>query len=256
MEKNRIQPLIFIGEGELVKKILFLVALFTASNLTLFAQAISGQTIFGQTVEHRMVHHKDIHAPRIAPQEAPQGTTTIFSNLGSSQTYLYNYLDTWLVAGPNSILTLSNFIAMPFTPHASSHISQVQVAVSYDGVGADQVNLSIYSDSKGHPGKILAGPVTVTHLPKAITCCQLAVADFTPLAVNANTQYWVVADTPKSGKGSDFLGEWSGEVAPVLARGANVGGTGWMSFNGNGFPAGQVLGTVPLGRSRIFRGGL
>jgi hypothetical protein len=220
----------------LVKKILLLAVLLTISNLVLF----------GQTVEQpRMLHHKETFTVHVPPQEVPQGLTTIYSSLGTDQKNLYNYIDTWLVSGPNSVVGLADFIAMRFIPKSNSHISEVRAAVLYYGIGADQVNLSIYEDNKGHPGRLLAGPVTVTNLPKAFNCCQLAVADFASVPVNGGTQYWVVADTPKTGKGSDFLGEWAGAVSPVLTLAANAAQTGWVAFNGNGLPAGDVLGTVP-----------
>lgn len=219
-----------------MKKILLLAGLLTIFNLALF----------GQTVEQpRMLHHKETFAVHVPPQEAPQGLTTIYSSLGTDPKNLYNYIDTWLVSGPHCLIGIADFIAMPFTPKSNSHISEVRTAVLWYGDGADQVNLSIYADSKGHPGRLLAGPVTVTKLPKSFTCCQLAIADFASVPVNGGTQYWVVADTPKTGQGSDFLGEWAGAVSPVLMLAGNAAQTGWVAFNGNGLPAGDVLGTVP-----------
>jgi hypothetical protein len=219
-----------------VKKILLLAGLFMISTLTLFGQ-IAEQPL--------MLHHKETFAIHVPAQEAPEGLTTIYSSLGTDPGYLYNYIDTWLVSGPNSVFGLADFIAMRFTPKSNSHISQVRVAVLYEGFGADQVNLSIHAENNGHPGKLLAGPVTVTKLPKGLTCCGLAVADFASVPVNGGTHYWVVADTPKTGRGSDFVGEWAGAVSPVLTLAGNVADTGWMAFNGNGLPAGEVLGTVP-----------
>lgn len=214
--------------------------------LLVYLVILCSLTLFGQTVEQpRMLHHQETYSIHVPPQEAPAGLTTIYSSLGQSQDYLYNYITTWLISGPNSIIGLADFIAMPFTPQSNSHVSQVQVAVLYDGSGADQVNLSIYKDSKGHPGKLLAGPVTVTNLPEGLGCCQLAVANFASVPVNGGTQYWVVADTPRTGLGSDFLGEWACAVTPVFTLAANAAETGWVAFNGNGLPAGEVLGTVP-----------
>ena len=229
-----------------MKKILLLAGLLTISNLSLFGQTVSGQSILDQTVaQPRMLHHKETFAVHVPPQEAPQGLTTIYSSLGTDPKNLYNYIDTWLLSGPNSIVIISDFIALPFTPKSNSHISEVRAAILYYGIGADQVSLSIYADSKGHPGRLLAGPVTITNLPKSFTCCQLAVADFASVPVKGGTQYWVVANTPKTGQGSDFLGEWAGAVSPMLMMAGDAEQTGWVAFNGNGLPAGDVLGTVP-----------
>ncbi len=214
--------------------------------LLLAGLMIFASTLFGQTVRQpQMLHHQGTLTMQVPAQEPLAGSTVIYSSLGTDPNNLYNYIDTWLVSGPNSMVGIADFISLPFTPKSNSHITQVRVAVLYEGLGADQVNLSIHANSNGHPGKLLAGPVTVTKLPKSLTCCALAVANFSSLAVNGGTKYWVVADTPKSGQGSDFLGEWAGAVSPILMLAANVAGTGWVAFNGNGLPAGEVLGTVP-----------
>lgn len=220
----------------MLKKILLFVCPFIVCN----------SALFGQTVEQpQMLHHRDTSAIHVPPQEAPEGLTTIYSSLGTSPDDLYNYIDTWLVSGPNCAFGIADFIAMRFTPQRNSHVSQVRAALLYAGLGANQVNISIRNDSSGHPGTLLAGPVTVTNLGKIITCCQLAVANFASVPVKGGIQYWVVADTPKSGKGSDFIGEWAGAVSPVLLLSGKAAGTAWVTFNGNGLPAGEVLGTVP-----------
>ena len=222
-----------------MKKILVLAGLLTSLNLTLF----------GQTVEMpRRLHHQGKLRVYLPPQEVPQGLTEIYSNLGTDPQNLYDYIDTWLVSGPKSHAGFSAFIAMPFTPTSNAHVYQVRTAVLWygEGNGADQVNISIYEDSHGQPGEVLAGPVTVTNLPAAYSCCQLAVADFSSgVPVKGGTQYWVVADTPETGQGSNFLGEWASAVSPVLPLSADAAGTGWVTFNGNGLPAGDVQGTLP-----------
>jgi len=218
------------------KRILLMAGLLTILNLALLGQA---------TEQPRMLHHTGKLRVYVPSQEVPQGLTEIYSSLGTDPKHLYNWLATWFVSGPNSILYFSNFIAMPFTPKSNSHVLQVQTAILWDRSGADQVNLSIHADRNGHPGKLLAGPVTVTNLPTH-SCCELAVANFSSaVPVKGGTQYWVVADTPMTGQGSDFVGEWAGAVSPVLLLASNTAGGGWVPFNGNGLPAGEVLGTIP-----------
>ena len=202
-------------------------------NLTLFAQTEKGP---------RIVHITEKSAIHVPPQEAPAGLKKIYSNLGKSKTDLYNDINGWIVSGPNAAGT--EFIALPFTPKSNSHVSQVQVAVQWNGWGANQVNLSIYGDSGGLPGTLLAGPVTVTNLPDAGTCCLLAVASFTPVAVTAGTQYWVVADTPLTGTGSDFYGVWDLTVKRVIPMALSYGSS-WYGFNADELVAGAVLGTIP-----------
>jgi hypothetical protein len=203
--------------------------------------ALCNLTMYGQTEGHpRIMHTKEKSAIHVPPQKAPAGLKKIYSNLGSS-TDLYYDESGWSISG--SINTYSEFAAIPFIPKANSHVSQVGAAVHYFS-GDNQVNLSIYSDANGVPGALLAGPVTVTNLPEGGTCCALAVANFAPLAVTGGIQYWVVADTPLTGTGSDFQGEWD-TIATVVPISFNVDDSGWSTSNANLLPAGAVLGTTP-----------
>jgi hypothetical protein len=215
-----------------VKKILLFVCLLALCNLTLFAQSKRSPQIV------RIPEKSAIHVP---PQQAPAGLKKIYSNLGT-QTDLYDDGSGWVLEGPGDN-GFSTFGAIPFTPKSNSHVSQVGAAVHYF-TGDNQVNLSIYSDANGAPGTLLAGPVTVTNLPESGTCCTLAVANFAPLAVIGGTQYWVVVDTPLTGTGSDFDGEWD-MVAATVPIAFNDNGLGWYVYTANDLPAGAVLGTIP-----------
>jgi hypothetical protein len=185
------------------------------------------------------VQKQGFHTP---PQETPAGLETIYSNLSKSKTDLFNSASGWGVSGPSSSYGRAYSVALPFTPTFNSAVQQVRVAVSYAFSGANQVNLSIYSDADGAPGTLLAGPVTVTDLPDIGTCCTLAVASFPPVAVSAGAQYWVAADAPLTGLGSDFAGGWAWVITDIPM--ANDNGFGWNPFSADGLPAGEVLGTV------------
>ncbi len=203
--------------------------------------ALCHPTLFAQTkTDPRTVHTTEKSAIHVPPRETPASLKIIYSNLGSSKTDLYDDADGWALSGPTGGYT--TFIAIPFTPKSNSHVSQVRAAVNYSA-GANQVNLSLFGDSGGTPGTLLAGPVTVTNLPDEGTCCTLAVADFTPVAVTGGTRYWLVADTPLSGTGSDFSGGWAmvAKIVPI----AFSGGDDWFTSTANDLPAGQVLGTIP-----------
>ena len=219
---------------KLVKEIALLVCIMTLCTLTVSAQTGKGP---------RPVHTPEKSAVHVPPQEAPEALTKIYTNLGSSKTDVYNDTDAWTVSGPNSDIGFALSLALPFTPKSDSHVSQVQVALQYFS-GTNQVNLNIYADASGVPGKLLTGPVTVTNLPDSGTCCTLAVASFTPLAVTAGTRYWVVADTPSTGTGSDFDGSWDWVAKPIILLGGNHG-DGWYAFGADALAAGEVLGTVP-----------
>jgi hypothetical protein len=219
-----------------VKTALMFVCLLTLCSLTMLAQTAKGP---------RAVHTTEKSAIHMPPQEAPAALTRIYSNLGT-KTDLYLDSDGWSLTGFNSFGGESSAfsIALPFIPKSNSHVSQVRAAVQYDGYGANQVNLSIYGDASGIPGTLLAGPVTVTNLPDYGTCCTLAVANFTPVAVTGGTRYWVVANAPLTGQGSDFVGVWDW-VAKIILFGGTNGVDGWYGINTDGLPAGEVLGTIP-----------
>lgn len=217
----------------MVKKTLWL-CLLLFGTLTLFAQngSLAGNPRSTETALNPS-----------QPNEAQAALIIIIYNNLGAKSDAYSTINGWGVRGPNG--GGPHFFAMAFTPKANSHVSQVQAAVQYGGKGANQVNLSIYGDSGGSPGTLLAGPVTVTNLSKVGTCCSLAVANFTPLAITGGSRYWIVADTFLTGTGSDFVGLWEWVPKPVYPQAAN-NGAGWMGYNStNGEAAVKVLGTSP-----------
>ena len=197
---------------------LLFVCLFALSNAALFAQA-----------EH----------VKSASHQNPARLQLIFGNLGTSQTNLYSTLAWFDVLGPGCSPPGPIFAAMPFTPKSNSHASQVRVPVLWAG-GTNQVNLSIYDDAGGVPGKLLAGPVTVTNLPNWATCCTLPSASFSPVSLTGGSQYWIVADSD-----TDFCGTWAFVARPGFVI-AYSQGHGWQAQdNGIVELAGAVLGTIP-----------
>lgn len=217
-----------------MKKTLLLLCLLAILNLTLFAQTGEGPRV-SRTTEKSTIH--------VAAADAPAALTKIYSNLGP-KTDAYNDTDGLTLSGPKSAFGFTQFVAMPFTPKVNASVTQVQVAVQYRA-GANQINLSIYTDASGAPGTLLAGPVTVTNLPIFGTCCTLTVADFSPVAVSAGVRYWVTADTPSTGTGSDFEGVWDWVAKPIYPQARNKG-AGWVALEGSpAESAGEVLGTTP-----------
>jgi hypothetical protein len=203
---------------------------------------LSAAMLFGQTHAPR----RYVGAPRnstasVPAQEVDAALRVLYSNLGS-KTDLYGPSG-WYLAGPGST-GIQEFIGMPFTPKSDAHITQVSAAIHYVQ-GDNQINLSIYSGEDGKPGTLLAGPVTVTNLPNIGTCCTLATANISPLAVVAGRRYWLVADTPSTGTGSNFEGVWTDVAHPVVHIAFDDGTTGWFNDNAYMLVAGAVLGTIP-----------
>jgi len=218
------------------KPFVFLLAL---CSVALFAQSRSSGPKIIHTTEKSKTH---------TPAETPSGLATIYSNLGPS-TDAYNDANGAVVNGPAASVGISFSYSVPFTPKSNAHVHEIRAAMSYllGTNGANQVNLSIYSDASGVPGALLAGPVTVANLPNFGTCCALAAAVFAnPLAVTAGTQYWIVADTPTTGTGDDFYGVWDFNYKTPFLQASNVGGFAWSQVHG-GFEQGAVgvFGTIP-----------
>jgi hypothetical protein len=208
-----------------------------------FAAALCSVSLFAQKPKGTV--WTGVASPIQLEPADPEGLTKIFSNLGPATSAFSS--GGWYVAGPASELPGSQFIGMAFIPKKDAHVSEVKVAVQYYGGGANQVQLSLYSDISGAPGVSLAGPVTLKSLPDFYTCCKTANATFgTPVAVTAGTQYWVVANTPTSGTGDDFFGVWA-FVPPAKALvGVDDNGGGWFSFQATiEEPAGAVYGSIP-----------
>jgi hypothetical protein len=179
-------------------------------------------------------------------QEEPTALTKIYSNLGPPANPFGAGFGEG-VFGPLSAPGFSVFVGMPFTPKANYEVKQVRAAIQFES-GANQVELSLYSDAGGVPGTPLA-QVTVTNLPAYFTCCTLAIADFPAVAVTAGTQYWIVASTPTTGTGADFQGVWA-YVLPAKISDALSNGSGW--FLSPAFIeelAGAVYGTAADGES-------
>jgi hypothetical protein len=77
------------------------------------------------------------------------------------------------------------------------------------------------------------------------TCCTLATVNVLPTAVTSGTQYWVVASTPTTGTGDDFLGVWN-YVPPAKPTGEGISQSGspWGTIPAFiNEPAGAVYGT-------------
>lgn len=209
------------------------------SFLVLAAATLAAQT--SPNIPMSRVTANSVHIP--APP-VPEALKQIYSNLGSGDDQ-YNYNNGWAIIGPNfDNQGVFDTFALGFTPKADAHITQVHAAILYDFTGDNQVNLSIYADANGVPGTLLAGPVTVYNLPPAATCCGFAVANFPPLAVAAGTLYWLVADTPASGPGSNFIGTWAAN--PKILQQANyLPEYGWLVVNAYDEAAAGVFGTIP-----------
>jgi hypothetical protein len=184
------------------------------------------------------------HVTYIAMDRVPPANVTIFTNLSTDPTNLYNVAaGGYYVCGVTcGVLLEDQWIGIPFTNKVADHATMLQAAIGYDS-GTKRVVLAVYSDSPGvGPGTLLAMG-SATMVPNTGTCCQLVTVHLagTGLALAANTKYWLVAQSDDT-HAPDFEGVWQASYSSDI--GGNVANGGWFTFSGL-VPAGAVKGTQP-----------
>jgi len=208
--------------------------------LCLLALALACGTAFAQSARQPQIAHTT-HSGAITPaREVPAGLTVIFSNLGPTASDNYNDTTGYYVLGPTNSLGLSEqWIALPFSPAANSHVAELEVAVGWIS-GTHDVIVGLYSDSSGDVGTLLASG-TATKIPSFGACCKLVTVHIPRTAVTAGTQYWIGV-TSDDTNAPDFTGVFEASNAGTIA--GDVGLGGWVAFSAN-LPAAAALGTVP-----------
>jgi len=152
---------------------------------------------------------------------------TIYSNLGS-KTDTYDDTGGWAVDGPKSAEG-KEWIAMPFTPKANATVTQIQIAVHYDGLGTNGFNLVLAADDYGLPGKTLHS-WDLKNLPYRGTCCKLETAKYAEgVKLTKGKQYWVVARTDS--KSAEAVDGWSYTWNDSTGPNAFNVGKGWYYIN-------------------------
>jgi len=166
---------------------------------------------------------------------------TIYSNLGSSSTDVYNCCSGWTIGGSSGAAG-EQWIAMPFTPKKASTIKQIDVAVGYVS-GTNEIVISLDADTSGLPGKTIH-KWHFKNMPTFGSCCTLDTVKYAKgLKVKAKKQYWVTVTTDATD--ADLWGAWN-----QVYNGASGGwaysanGGPWTATSGT-LSAYDVLGTVP-----------
>jgi hypothetical protein len=187
------------------------------------------------------------HTGTNTPAKQPPATLKpIFTNLGPTATNDYNDTTGYYVLGSeNTVGDPEQWIAVPFTPKAASHVTQLQVAVGLcttdcSGGSTGIVVVGLYSDSSGTVGTLLASG-TATKIPVFGTCCQLVSVTIPSTAVTAGTQYWIGVTTNDT-KSPQTTAVWQASNDANTA--GDVGLGGWSTFSNN-WPAAAANGTIP-----------
>jgi hypothetical protein len=191
---------------------------------------------------------KSVHtAPSLVKENVPAPPPVlkkIFSNLGPTPTDNYNDAGGYYVLGSaNTVGDPEQWIALPFTPTAASHVQAISVAIGVLTAGTPAgYTLGLYSDNAGVVGTLL-GSAAANATANYNTCCTLSTIHFAGagIALTAHTQYWVVA-TANDVSNSAFTAVWD------ASNDYNIGGAesagAWFTFSAND-PAGEVLGSIP-----------
>ncbi len=155
---------------------------------------------------------------------------TIYSNLATAYPKgLY-----WAFEGSSlgGAAPYTQFVAGGFTPTANATAVEAQVAVGNFGDGKDMFTLSIYSDSAGVPGQVLAS-TKITSTTAFGTCCGLITAKFKGgVPLTAGTPYWLAITLSAKQLAAGDDGAWNlattdqVDAAPFAY---NENNTGWNS---------------------------
>ena len=117
-----------------------------------------------------------------------------------------------------------------FTPTANATVTQIQVAVGDLNSGSSGIELGLWSDANGVPGKKIKS-YHVAPLQPYGQCCAVATANVKGVKVTAGTQYWVVVST--TSKDTDIYG-WNfntTDMRPQLAAEYCVGSSTYCGSN-------------------------
>ena len=174
------------------------------------------------------------------PQLAPKKSSVIFSNIGTKYPkglYFCCYGDT--ISGADAGVGGAFSAALQFTPSSDAKVKEIDASVGFVQ-GTNAVDLVLYDDDGGVPGKVIASG-KATGLGTFGDCCTLAVAKV-KASLKAGTPYWVAAQADPDG--SDTWAAWafnSTDQIDILTAAYNSG-SGWSAGVALPAPGFQVLG--------------
>lgn len=176
----------------------------------------------------------------------PGGLVTIYSNLNTVSP-AYDFTRGYFVAGPLSA-PKQHWLAMPFTPTADSHVTQIQVAMQWFGAGPNDVTIKL-ATGPTVPTTLVPGSVkTLSALPTftKLNCCPLPTVTYANpgIAVSKTKQYWVVAVTNSASTDTEDI--WCLVWNDAIGTFAYNHGQGWIrKADQDPALAFAVLGTTP-----------
>lgn len=155
-------------------------------------------------------------ARRMIATDAPSSITpaieddadlvTISGNLSTYQYATFFCCFGYTIAGPDSGLGFTSWVAVPFTPSQNMTVNKVEVAVGYYTANVP-VTLSVNNDANGVPGSVIMSGNANVPYPYGDCCTLVSASSAAGVAVTGGTQYWLVVGT--SATNTNFFGGWS-----------------------------------------------
>jgi len=218
----------------MIKRVLVALAALAFAGSAASAAGVTGATLSKDKRTTSVTAGSGHYAP---PAVLP-GKSAIFSNVGTKYPkglYFCCYGNT--ISGPDSVVGAAYSVALQFTPASDMTAKEIDAGVGW-AAGTNAVDLAIYDDAGGVPGKMLDGG-QATGLGIFGDCCTMAVANVRA-KLKGGTPYWVVVSAE-----GDTWDAWAfnstDEIDQVTA--AYNDGSGWQGpFGAVPAPSFQVLG--------------
>lgn len=157
---------------------------------------------------------------------APKGKTVIFNSIGTGG---YNCCSGWTISGPSSQIGEQIWTADQIMPTVSGKVTKIVVGVGYV-TGNNAVELAIYSDASGLPGKMLWSG-DLSNLPGfGTTSTTTENAKVKGVKIKANKPFWVSVQTDANSSNTWDAWNQSNTTDATLAQNT---GSGWTNYGSN-----------------------
>ncbi|HEY1614718.1 MAG TPA: hypothetical protein VGF97_13610 [Rhizomicrobium sp.] len=152
---------------------------------------------------------------------APKGGTVIFDSIGSG----YNCCNGWTISAPSSAIGEQFWVADQVTPTGNGKVTSIAAGVGYV-TGTNSVELAIYADSSGVPGKMLWSG-DESNLPVfGQTSTGTVGGKVKRVKLKANKPIWVAVQTDSNS--SDTWDAWNQSNTTDAPLASNQG-SGWIN---------------------------
>lgn len=158
-------------------------------------------------------------------------------------------VQTSVTGAADKTITTSGWLAMPFTASSASRLSKVELNVRNNNSGTGPLIVSVYSDSAGAPGTLLA----TSSIPNSIFTSSYVYNEArfinAPLLATSTT-YWIVANIQSDGM-NDYKWSSTTTVSTALTS-SNSGGTWSAAAYGLNFKIYLATDGAVKGQTRYY----